>query len=161
MSGGNFAFDADNNLNVNVVVGGGSSGGLTDTQLRATPVPVSGPLTDTQLRAAAVPVSGSITVSGGDWLTDTQLRATAVPVSGTFFQITQPVSGPLTDTQLRASSVPIDYAITTVALLEKLLEEIQAMRGMLTHVVCESGEAFPGDFSVYLNGFNDSQTVIE
>lgn len=46
---------------------------LTDTQLRATPVPVSGPLTDTQLRASAVPVSGP--------LTDTQLRASAVPVS--------------------------------------------------------------------------------
>jgi len=262
---------------VQPVSGTVSTGGLTDTQLRATAVPVSGPLTDTQLRATAVPVSGSVTVSGtvafsnasigvtqgtspwvisgavtatlaaettkvigtinqgtspwitsgavtvsgGDWLTDTQLRAIAVPisgsitanagsnlntsalaldttliggtqktkivdtggtnvasvsatgavsvdgsavtqpVSGTFFQTTQPVSGPLTDTQLRASSVPIDYAITTVALLEKLLEEIQAMRAMLTHVVCESGEAFPGDFSVYLNGFNDSQTVIE
>lgn len=58
---------------------------LTDTQLRATPVPVSGtitantgltqPLTDTQLRATPVPVSGP--------LTDTQLRATPVPVSGT------------------------------------------------------------------------------
>jgi hypothetical protein len=54
--------------------GGGSSGGLTDVQLRAAPVPVSGPLTDTQLRAAAVPVS-----HGG--LTDTQLRASALPVS--------------------------------------------------------------------------------
>lgn len=46
---------------------------LTDTQLRASPVPVSGPLTDTQLRATAVPVSGP--------LTDSELRATAVPVS--------------------------------------------------------------------------------
>ncbi len=36
------------------------SGGLTDTQLRATPVPVSGTgLTDTQLRATAVPVSNT------------------------------------------------------------------------------------------------------
>lgn len=35
------------------------AGGLTDAQLRATPVPVSGPLTDTQLRATAVPVSPS------------------------------------------------------------------------------------------------------
>lgn len=34
-------------------------GGLTDAQLRATPVPVSGPLTDAQLRAAAVPVSAA------------------------------------------------------------------------------------------------------
>ena len=50
-----------------------ASVGLTDTQLRATAVPVSGPLTDTQLRATAVPVSGA--------LTDTELRATAVPVT--------------------------------------------------------------------------------
>lgn len=45
---------------------------------------LSQPLTDTQLRATAVPVSGP--------LTDTELRASAVPVSGTFWQATQPVS---------------------------------------------------------------------
>ncbi len=43
-------------------------------------VPVSGPLTDTQLRATPIPVSGTVTTGG---LTDTQLRATPVPVSGT------------------------------------------------------------------------------
>jgi hypothetical protein len=52
------------------------SGPLTDTELRASAVPVSGPLTDTQLRATAVPVS----LSG------------SVPVTGTFWQTTQPVS---------------------------------------------------------------------
>lgn len=55
-------------------------------------VAVTGPLTDTQLRATPVPISdgsGSITVDG------------TVGVSGTV-----PVSGPLTDTQLRASAVP-------------------------------------------------------
>lgn len=61
------------------------TGGLTDTQLRASPVPVSGTvtattggLTDAQLRAAPVPVSGSVTTGG---LTDTQLRAAPVPVT--------------------------------------------------------------------------------
>lgn len=39
------------------------SGPLTDTQLRATAVPVSGPLTDTQLRASALPVSIAATVA--------------------------------------------------------------------------------------------------
>ena len=53
--------------------GGGATGGHTDDELRAAPVPVSGPLTDTQLRATALPVSGP--------LTDTQLRATKLPVS--------------------------------------------------------------------------------
>jgi hypothetical protein len=60
-----------------------TTGGLTDTQLRASAVPVSGPLTDTQLRATAVPVSGTVTANTGlsQPLTDTQLRASAVPVS--------------------------------------------------------------------------------
>jgi len=42
-------------------------------------VPVSGPLTDTQLRATPVPVSGTVTATGP--LTDTQLRASAVPTT--------------------------------------------------------------------------------
>jgi hypothetical protein len=49
-----------------------TSSGLTDTELRATPVPVSGtistgltqPLTDVQLRATPVPVSGTVAVTG-------------------------------------------------------------------------------------------------
>lgn len=80
---------------------GGS--GLTDTELRATAVPVSGPLTDGQLRATPVPVSGTVAVNVG--LTDAQLRASAVPVSG-----------PLTDAQLRAAAVPVsggaDHVLT-------------------------------------------------
>lgn len=44
-------------------------------------VAVTGPLTDTQLRATAVPISGTVTATGP--LTDTQLRASPVPVSGT------------------------------------------------------------------------------
>lgn len=58
---------------------------LTDTQLRASPVPVSGPLTDTQLRASPVSVAqqGSVTVTPGTG---------TFPVSGAFFQATQPVS---------------------------------------------------------------------
>lgn len=53
---------------------------VTGTFFQATQ-PVSGPLTDTQLRATAVPISGTVTASGP--LTDGQLRATAVPISGT------------------------------------------------------------------------------
>lgn len=49
-----------------------TSSGLTDAELRATPVPVSGtistgltqPLTDVQLRATPVPVSGTVAVTG-------------------------------------------------------------------------------------------------
>lgn len=78
-----------------------SGGGLTDAELRATPVPVSGTvttggLTDAQLRATAVPVSGP--------LTDAQIRATALPVSG-----------PLTDVQLRATAVPVSDTVAITA----------------------------------------------
>lgn len=57
------------------------------------PLPVSGGFTDAQLRATPLPVSisGGVAITGG--LTDTQLRATPLPVSGTFWQATQPVSG--------------------------------------------------------------------
>jgi len=38
---------------------------------------------------------------------------TPQPVTGTFFQATQPVSGPLTDAQLRATPVPVSGTVTT------------------------------------------------
>jgi hypothetical protein len=55
-------------------------------------VAVTGPATDTQLRATPLPVSGTVTATGP--LTDTQLRATAVPVSPpTLTKGTQAASG--------------------------------------------------------------------
>lgn len=61
-----------------------------------------------------MPVSGTVAVSNmvAQGLTDAQLRATAVPVSGTFWQATQPVSGPLTDTELRLT--PLTTALQAV-----------------------------------------------
>jgi hypothetical protein len=69
------------------------TGGLTDTELRATPVPVSTDgLTDTELRATPVPVSGTIT-STPSGTQDVNITSTiSLPVTGTFFQTTQPVS---------------------------------------------------------------------
>lgn len=63
-------------------------GPLTDTELRATPVPVTiptpVPVTD---NAGSLTVDGTVSVSGSvavtGPLTDTELRATPVPVSGT------------------------------------------------------------------------------
>ena len=67
--------------------------------------PVTGPLTDTQLRATAVPISGTVTANTGlTPLTDTQLRATAVPVSLASVP-SHAVTGPLTNTELRATAV--------------------------------------------------------
>lgn len=70
----------DGRLKVELPTG---SSGLTDTELRASSVPVM------QVSGAVDSVSVVSTVG----LTDTELRATAVPVSGTFFQATQPISG--------------------------------------------------------------------
>lgn len=74
-------------------------GPLTDTELRATAVPVdasgttvpvSGPLTDAQLRASAVPVDASGTTVPVD------VQNASLAVTGTFWQATQPVSGTVT-----------------------------------------------------------------
>lgn len=51
--------------------------GLTDSQLRATAVPVSGPLTDAQLRATPVPVSGNFSSPTASTATVTNVAVSA------------------------------------------------------------------------------------
>lgn len=87
-------------------------------------VAVSGPLTDTQLRATPVPISGTVTANAGTGTQDVSVQNASLAVTGTFFQATQPISiaavvpvsdnggsltvdGPLTDVQLRATPVPV------------------------------------------------------
>lgn len=99
-------------------IGWGVDGTYNDASA-SNPLPVTtGGLTDTQLRATAVPVSisGTVTVTGG--LTDTQLRATAVPVSGTFWQATQPIS---------ASSLPLPTGAATETTLAALNTKTPAL----------------------------------
>jgi hypothetical protein len=84
-------------LEVTVTNPGGSSGGLTNTELRASPVPISGTVT------ANV---GTVAVTGP--LTDAQLRNSAISV--TFTNSSLGVTGPLTDAQLRAAALPISAA---------------------------------------------------
>ncbi len=57
--------------------------GLTDTQLRATAVPVSGPLTDAQLRATPVPVSGTVSTSNVTSNSATIAQVTATTTNST------------------------------------------------------------------------------
>ncbi len=120
---GGFVRDLDGRLIVVGAAGGAIGGGLTNTELRATPVPVSGtvtasgPLTDAQLRAVAVPVSGTVTADTELTTADldtgagTDTRAVAglvLAASGGGLLVgsanPMPVSGPLTDAQLRATA---------------------------------------------------------
>jgi hypothetical protein len=89
------------------IVGGSVSvisDGLTDAELRATPVPVdtgvTDGLTDAELRATPVPVDAGFTVG----LTDAELRATPVPVDAGF-------TVGLTDVELRATPVSVDTGL--------------------------------------------------
>lgn len=109
-------------------------GGLTDTQIRATPLPVSGTVTAS--------ISGTVTVTGG--LTDTQLRASAVPVSiatmpstpvtGTFWQATQPIS---------AASLPLPTGAATSAKQPALGTAGTASTDVITVQGIASGVAQP------------------
>jgi hypothetical protein len=122
---------------INVVASGGTSGGLTDTQLRASPVPVSGPLTDTELRATAVPISGTVAVSGtlpvSGPLTDTQLRATAVPISGSVSVSNLPVTQPISGTVSISGTVPVSLATApTTPVTGTFWQATQPVSGPLT-----------------------------
>jgi hypothetical protein len=106
-----------------------ATGPLTDTQLRATPVPISGtvtatgPLTDTQLRASAVPVDTELTTADLDTGAGTDTRAVVGLVraeSGGGALVGSanplPVTGPLTDTQIRATALPVSGPVTDAQL---------------------------------------------
>lgn len=111
---------ADNPMPVSVV--GGSASGLTDAQLRASPVPVSGTMA----------LSGTIPVSGP--LTDTQLRASSVTVSGTFWQATQPIS---------AASLPLPAGAGTSAKQDTIIGYIDGIETLLAGNLNVVGAFYP------------------
>jgi hypothetical protein len=81
--------------------GGGSSGGLTDTQLRATPVPVSGTFYQST-QPVSIASMPSTPVTGTFWQATQPVSIASMPstpVTGTFWQATQPVSGTVTANQ--------------------------------------------------------------
>ena len=69
---------------------------------------LSQPLTDTQLRASAIPVSGSVSITNSN-IEITNDVGNPIPVSGT---VNTGLSQPLTDTQLRATAVPISGSVS-------------------------------------------------
>lgn len=77
-----------------------STAGLTDAELRATPVPVSGTVTVTPTGTQDVNIVSTISIPVTGPLTDTQLRATAVPISGSVtVSGTATVNGTVTSNQ--------------------------------------------------------------
>lgn len=109
---------------------GGEGGGLTDAQLRATPVPVSA--TDLDIRNLS---SGQDSVNVGNFpatqtvagsvALDAATLAALETISVANFPAVQPVSdnggsltvdGPVTDAQLRASAVPVSGPLTDAQL---------------------------------------------
>ena len=132
-----------------------STGGLTDTELRASAVPISGTvstggLTDTELRASAVPISGTVSTGG---LTDTELRASAVPVSGTVS------TGGLTDTELRASAVPVSGTVSTGCLTDTELRASAVPISLPEGAVVLTQES-PTITSYYGYNFGNTGTVV-
>lgn len=105
-----------------------NSTGLTDAQLRATPVPVSGTITVSSasvtqgtspwvssLDAPTLAALESITVQNpaGAGAVNIQDGGNSITVDGSVGIIgTVPVLGPLTDAQLRATAVPVSGTIT-------------------------------------------------
>lgn len=95
----------------------GLSQPLTDTQLRATPVPVSGTVSVTGVSTAANQTTGNTSLSSIDTKTPAlgqALAAASTPVVLPATQITTltPQTNALTDTQLRATPVPISGTVT-------------------------------------------------
>ena len=64
-----------------------ASGPVTDTELRATPVPISGSITNVS-GTVSLPTNAATETTVAGLLTDTELRATPVPVSGTLTTVT-------------------------------------------------------------------------
>jgi hypothetical protein len=105
---------------------------LTDTQLRATAVPVSGPITNTELRASAVPVSdggatlsiddgaGSITVDGTVTANPTAVAMTTVTNTTASAGDNTVIAAPGVNTRIVIYSLQIQLeAATATTVLKK------------------------------------------
>lgn len=139
-SGGGAGPTADVNIISSVAIA--VTGPLTDTQLRASVVPTTDDHTTAALplsvrlsdgaafynasgggggnlatAAKGATAAGNPTSENTDANTQslhTRITNASLAVTGTFWQATQPVSGPLTDTQLRATPVPVSLTSTTI-----------------------------------------------
>jgi hypothetical protein len=89
--------------------GGPSVVGLNDAQGHRLLINEDGSI-PTTLTSGNVAITGPVTVTNEVEITND--TGSPIPVSGTFYQATQPVSGPLTDAQLRATSLPVSTGLS-------------------------------------------------
>ena len=143
---------------VTVAAGVVTTGGLTDDELRASPVEVTGtvtangPLTDAQLRAGAVAVTGP--------LTDTQLRAAAVPVSGTV--TANPAARTLTAAVGTAASAGDNTVVAAPgAGLRVVLVEVQLQLEASTATVGLLKDGAAGATVLRWRGVNDGDGIVK
>lgn len=85
------------------------SGTWNITNISGTITLPTGAATEATLSTLNGKIPSNLTVTSTRLLVDGS--GVTQPVSGTFWQATQPVSGPLTDTQLRATAVPVSGTI--------------------------------------------------
>jgi hypothetical protein len=105
------------------IASSGAAAGLTDAQLRATPVPVSGTVTTTppanastnvaQMAGTAVSMNTGVRDAGTQRVT--VATNDSVPVTGAFFQATQPISGTVTTTPPANASTNLAQIVGTAA----------------------------------------------
>lgn len=111
----------DGRLKVELPTG---SSGLTDTELRASPVVVDlGANND-------VTVSGAITSTGAYLLNGDGTYRDSLPVTGTFYQATQPVS---------AASLPLPSGASTSANQTTIIGHVDGIEGLLTTIDTDTG----------------------
>lgn len=142
---------------------------LTDTQLRATAVPVS---SSTLATAAKQPVLGTAGTASADVIT-VQGKALMTPLLTDGSATTQPISGtvtantgltqPLTDTQLRATAVPVSGTVTANlsavdnAVLDDIALDTEAIKTSLAGTLTVTGggggvEYTEGDVDITIVG---------
>jgi hypothetical protein len=123
----------------------GPGGGLSNAELRATPVPVSGSLT---CSVASTTITGSVATTGTYWQATQPVSLASVPthgVTGTFWQATQPVSiaGTVT-TAPGAAGTPFHClfaAASTTTLLELSGCAVNAQSRYITSIFITGGIA--------------------
>jgi hypothetical protein len=81
-----------------------------DSKLTSPITVTTGGLTDTQLRASAVPVSGTVSVTGVATAANQATQITSLASIDSKLTSPLSVTGPLTDVQLRATPVPVSMA---------------------------------------------------